>query len=197
MNDGHEAPAGPLHDPPVRHLPLPVPPDLEGLVGYPAGGTAAWVALSWEPCGDEPWYDDGSRAGTGYGDAYLAFVRHPRVAPLLVPYALGASDAPAGHRLLIHRPARTLYVAPDRVARRHLRAQWPPAPAAVSVIAATGDPADPAALFVADMLEGWTEVPTMPIADLRALLYARREQVAALVAWLDDWFLAGDRAGRS
>lgn len=196
MPDDHTAAADPLHDPFVRRLPLPVPPDLEGLIGYPAGGDAAWVSVAWEPCGDEPWYDDGSRAGTGNADAYLAFVRHPRVAPLLVPYALGASDAPARHRLLIHRPALTLFVAPDRVARHHLRGQWPPAHE-VSAGVAAGDLADPTALSGADILAGWSEVPIAPVASVRALLDARRERVAAMVAWLDDWFLARGRSGGS
>ena len=32
-------------------------------VGY--RGNVRWVAFRWEPCGDEPFYDDGRTSGTG------------------------------------------------------------------------------------------------------------------------------------
>ncbi len=44
-------------------LPVPVPPNLAELAGYP--GDARWVALCWQPCGDEAEYDDGRSSGTG------------------------------------------------------------------------------------------------------------------------------------
>src|SRR5262249_57278337 len=38
-------------------LSVPVPPRLAELIGY--RGEARWVAVHWEPCGDESFYDDG------------------------------------------------------------------------------------------------------------------------------------------
>lgn len=69
---------------PQAFVPLacPVPPMLETAIGYSAD--ADFVAFYWTPCGDEAIYDDGWISGTGEWDAWLAFIRHPRIAPALV-----------------------------------------------------------------------------------------------------------------
>src|SRR5262249_823731 len=90
-------------------LTIPVPPLLTELCGYP--GDARYVSLCWQPCGDECEYDDGRTSGTGSWGPYLAYTRHPAVAPALVPYDLGSSDARPKHLLLIDRAEQKAFVA--------------------------------------------------------------------------------------
>lgn len=101
----------------------PVPPMLEAAVEY--DGRARYVALYWEPAGDEVMYDDGRTGATGAWDAFLLYKRHPLVAAHLEPYSLGSSDAPAEHWLILDRTTRGLSIAPVAEARRFLRTQWP------------------------------------------------------------------------
>jgi hypothetical protein len=107
---------------PVHALNAPLPPMLLEAVGY--GGDAGLVALYFG-AGDEAYWDDGRGSATGDLHAYLAYVRHPAVAPHLAGYDLGSSDGPAEHWLLIDRRAGTVAVAPVAEARRLLRGQWP------------------------------------------------------------------------
>ena len=167
----------------MRELPLPVPPRLAEALGYP--GAAAWVSCCWQPAGDEVAYDDGRLAGTGEGQAYLLYTRHRAVAPHLAPYELGSSDAPARHRLVLDRRARTLYVATDQEARAHLRAQWPPLEVrpASSWTAEQWAAVDEARLRLAGRGARTQE-------ELRAEVTARMAEQARveanLVAWLDE-----------
>jgi hypothetical protein len=82
-------------------LSVPVPPGLAEAIGY--RGEARWVAFHWEPCGDESFYDDGRSSGTGAPWPYLAFARHPVVAPAIAPYDLGSSDSEARECLVLDR----------------------------------------------------------------------------------------------
>jgi hypothetical protein len=54
----------------LTHLAVPVPPMLERAIGYT--GEARFVSFYWIPGGDETYYDDGQRAGTGKWQGYLA-----------------------------------------------------------------------------------------------------------------------------
>jgi hypothetical protein len=107
----------------LTSLAAPVPPMLEQAIGYT--GEARLVSFYWIPGGDETYYDDGQRAGTGNWQGYLAYVQHPAIHPLLAPYDLGSSDREGTHSLILDRTERTLYVAPRRDAQRFLAQQWP------------------------------------------------------------------------
>jgi hypothetical protein len=96
---------------------------LEHAVGYT--GAARFVSFYWIPGGDEAYYDDGQRAGTGNWQGYLAYVDHPAIHPLLAAYDLGSSDAEGTHSLILDRTERRLYVAQRRDAQHFLAQQWP------------------------------------------------------------------------
>jgi hypothetical protein len=96
---------------------------LEQAIGYTS--EARFVSFYWIPGGDEVYYDDGQRAGTGNWQGYVAYVDHPAIHPLLAAYDLGSSDAEGTHSLILDRTERTLYVAQRREAQRFLAQQWP------------------------------------------------------------------------
>jgi hypothetical protein len=102
---------------------VPVPPMLEAALGY--RGDARFVAFSWTPYGDEAEYNDGSSAGTGAWDGFLAFVRHPRIQPAVTRFHFGSSEQEAQHTLLLDRDKRELFVAPAAHTDELLRHQWP------------------------------------------------------------------------
>ena len=166
----------------MRELPLPVPPRLAEALGYP--GDAAWVSCCWQPTGDEVEYDDGRRAGTGEGHAYLRYTRHRAVAPHLAPYELGSSDFPPRHRLVLDRQEAKLYVATDQEARAHLRAQWPPLEVrpASSWTAEQWAAVDEARLRMAGR---GTRTREALRAEVAARMAAQARVEADLVAWLD------------
>ena len=87
----------------MKHIDIPVPPQLERAVGY--GGQARFFGIYWG-AGDEAYHDDGRRSGTGNPHAYLAFIRHPAVALPLAGHDLGSSDDEASEWLLIDRRDR-------------------------------------------------------------------------------------------
>jgi hypothetical protein len=109
----------------LTRLAVPVPPMLEQALGYT--GEARFVSFYWTPGGDEADYDDGQQAGTGNWQAYLAYVQHPLIHPLLAAYDLGSSDGVWRHSLILDRTERTLYVATRVDAQRFLAQQWPEA----------------------------------------------------------------------
>jgi len=109
---------------PVKPLPIPLPPDWEIVVGW-TSTEARWLALCWESCGDNPWIEDGRLSMTGRAWAYLAWARHPAVAPHLAGCDIGGSDRDGTERLLIDRTGRSVYVAPVAEARWFVRGQWP------------------------------------------------------------------------
>jgi hypothetical protein len=107
-------------------LNVPVPPGLDAAIGY--RGEARWVIFHWERCGDESFYNDGRIAGTGFPWPYLAFIRHPAVAPEIAPFAFGSSDSEAKECLLLDRGEQVLYAVPVWPARQFLVQQHPPPP---------------------------------------------------------------------
>ena len=107
-------------------LPAPVPPILAQAIGYK--GEARYVAFNWTPYGDEAEYFDGRRSATGNWQAFLAYIQHPAVSPLLEDYDLGSSESEARHALILDREKLVLLVAPVKEAHVFLTQQWPPEP---------------------------------------------------------------------
>ena len=56
---------------------------------------------------------------------FLAYKRHPVMAPSLGGAHLGSADEPAREWLLIDQAERVLYLAAPETARRFLAEQWP------------------------------------------------------------------------
>lgn len=107
-------------------IPIPVPPAplLEHAVGYTNDCAARYLALWWEPCGDEAMVSDGFVTFTGHWPGYLAYVQHRKVFPHLADCPLGSSEEPAQMKLVIDLRERQAMVALAREADRFLAAQW-------------------------------------------------------------------------
>jgi hypothetical protein len=94
--------------------PFRLPPGFLQAFGY--GGNRRFVALYWEPSGDEATYDDGVSSVVGLCDnwLYLDFVRRPEVVGWLDEKGihLGNSDEPADDWLL-QRPDRRTVRRPE------------------------------------------------------------------------------------
>src|SRR2546428_4267100 len=93
---------------PFTPLDLPVPPMLEETLGY--AGASRWVAFHWTPWGDELRYEDGTVSADGSWHAWLTFVHHRCIAPVLAPYHSANSEEEARHWLRRGRETRTLSV---------------------------------------------------------------------------------------
>lgn len=102
-------------------LDVPLWPRLPLALGYSGG--ARWVAfyLALEKVS----YNDGAGAGTGDTSLFLAFRRHPLVAPHLVGAHLGSGNEEASKWLVVDRQELIAYLAAQEAARWHLVAQWP------------------------------------------------------------------------
>ena len=107
-------------------MPAPVPPMLAKAIGY--HGVARYVAFNWTPYGDEAEYFDGRRSATGNWQAFLAYIQHPAVSPLLEGFDVGSSDSEAKHCLILDQEKLELLIAPVKEARVFLTEQWPPEP---------------------------------------------------------------------
>ena len=107
-------------------LNVPVPPMLGTAIGYK--GDARYVSFNWTPYGDEAEYFDGRRSATGNWQAFLAYVQHPAVSPLLEDYDFGSSESEAKYSLILDREKLELLVAPVKEAHVFLTEQWPPEP---------------------------------------------------------------------
>ena len=170
----------------MTELPIPVPPGWEAAVGWTGGGEARWLSGFWTSLGDHPQLSDGRSSMSGDGYGWLAWSRHPKVAPQLRPYDLGCSLQEGPHALLIDRAERKAYAAERAEADRVVRGQWPVA----DEEDLTREEADQVATEVA---REWMSMP-MPTAErLMASLRERATRVAAMVAWLDEWSLEGKR----
>lgn len=90
-------------------------------IGYQ--GAARWVALYMR--GNYLLHNDGAGTGTGDSSLFLAFKRHPLVAPHFAGAHLGNAEEEAREWLVIDTQQQILYLAPCDEARRFLAAQWP------------------------------------------------------------------------
>jgi hypothetical protein len=89
-----------------------------------------FVALCWEPAGDEACFHDGENHACGCCDnwLYLDFVRRGDVRRRLDENGihLGNSDEPARHWLIVDANSGEVYAAPRREASSILLHQWLP-----------------------------------------------------------------------
>ena len=103
----------------------------EGLAAFEASVAARrprrWVALYWEPAGDELGWTDGQSSGAGQLDhwPYLDLVHRPQVRGWLIEHEidLGNSEEPASHALVIDRETGQAWIAPMATARAIVRTQ--------------------------------------------------------------------------
>lgn len=112
-------------------LPVPgtLPRNWERAFGY--RGCSRWLATWWEPAGDEAELDDGQTHTDGEWQFFLDLVEgrlESALAILLADnprgrLALGSSDEPATHCLLLDLLERRMFVAPLADARPFLRRQ--------------------------------------------------------------------------
>lgn len=105
-------------------IPVPPVPLLERAVGYQREMEGRFLALWWEPCGDEAMVSDGRISFTGYWPGYLTYVQHPRIYPHLAAYNLGSSDGEAEYHLVIDHQEGAAYLLPASQANRLLAMQW-------------------------------------------------------------------------
>ena len=101
----------------LTKAPFRLPPGFLQAFGYREG--RRFVALYWEPCGDEA-YDDGVSDACGMSDnwLYLDFIHRPEVHRWLDEQGLnlGNSDEPATHWLIADAMTGDLFTAPRREA---------------------------------------------------------------------------------
>jgi hypothetical protein len=150
-------------------------------VGYQNERSARYMALWWEPCGDEVMVSDGYVSFTGHWPGYLAFIQHRRIYPQLVGLNLGSSEENADYHLVIDLVERKAYVAPNRDADQLLSSQWQ-----------TGQrPALPALHSLADLealLTTFMEMHSFSITEEELIqrMEEDRKAVQELANWLND-----------
>ena len=109
----------------LHKAPFTLPAGFLAAFGYPAG--RRFVALYWEPSGDEACYDDGVSYACGMCDnwLYLGFIHRAEVGRWLDEHGLnlGNSDEPARHWLVADALTGDLYAAPSREASAVVRQQ--------------------------------------------------------------------------
>lgn len=112
----------------IRKAPFRLPPGFLTAFGYPYA--RRFVALYWEPSGDEACYDDGQSYACGCCDnwLFLDFIRQPDVRQWLDQNAvhLGNSDEQARCWLVVDSQTNDVYAAPTGEAVRILRTQAVP-----------------------------------------------------------------------
>lgn len=162
---------------------ISVPPAqiLERAVGYQSNRDAHYLALWWEPAGDEAMVSDGFVTFTGHWPGYLAYVHHAAVYPFVASYNLGSSDNQAEYRLVIDLQERKAYVAKSRDAEKVLAGQW-------SQETLQTEPISLSAEDIEVLLQGFEEqnLPLPTIDELRNQIEEDRKAVETLTRWLDN-----------
>ena len=109
----------------ILKAPFQLPPGFLTAFGYRHG--RQFVALFWEPSGDETCYDDGIHYACGCCDnwLYLDFIRQAEVRHWLDGNSvhLGGSDEPARHWLVVDAQTSDIYAAPVREASHIMQTQ--------------------------------------------------------------------------
>ncbi|MFM9267477.1 hypothetical protein [Tychonema sp. BBK16] len=89
----------------VQRLEITAHPQLEKSLGY--RGDNRWIAWRWEPEIDQVICSDGKIVSAGNNMAWLVFLQHDLVQPVLQEYKLSERDR---HSLLLDRHSRNLYI---------------------------------------------------------------------------------------
>lgn len=158
----------------IESLNIPVPPMLEEALGYQ--GKARWVVFYWTPCGDELRYNDGTTEADGSWHAWLAFKRHPCIAPHLEPYHLGSSEEEARHWLLLDRESRTLYVGEASAVEHFLLEHRPPPPVLTE---------EQIQALCQRLEEQWPLIRSVDPQDVEERMRREEQLVRDLKDWLD------------
>ena len=161
------------------NIPVPPAPILEQAVGYRNYRNARFLALWWEPCGDEAMVSDGLVTFTGLWPGYLAYVQHRSVHFQLAAYNLGSSEDPAEYRLVIDLENRQAFIAPCKEAEGLLTSQWGTSrekPVAIS--------SEEMEKWLADLSEQLSHFPSMD--KLLSQMAEDQKHVATLQHWLDE-----------
>lgn len=160
-------------------IPVPPAPVLEQAVGYRNYRDARYLALWWEPCGDEAMVSDGLVTFTGLWPGYLAFVQHRAVHPQVAAYNLGSSEDPAEYRLFIDLEERLAFIAPCREAEGLVTSQWGnPQEKPVTISPAEME------TWLADLTEQLSYFPSMD--ELLSQMAEDQKHVDTLQHWLDE-----------
>ena len=118
----NEMPGAALEAPDTfQRLAAPLWPRLPLALGYTGG--ARWVAFYVNA--DKVHYHDGSGFGIGDTRLFLAYKRHPVIAPSLAGAHLGSAEEEPRIWLLVDQMERLLYLAAPEPARKLLAEQWP------------------------------------------------------------------------
>ena len=162
-------------------IPVPPAPILEQAVGYQNSREARYLALWWEPAGDEAMVSDGFVTFTGHWAGYLAFVHHKAVYPYLASYNLGSSDDPAEYHLVIDLLERKAYIAKCSEADLILASQWRQEVAQIEPNLLSPEDFDA-------LLQGFVEQrQSLPTKDeLRNRMEEERKAVAELLQWFEE-----------
>jgi hypothetical protein len=164
------------------NIPVPPAPVLEHAVGYRNyrnARNARFLALWWEPCGDEAMVSDGLVTFTGHWPGYLAYVQHRAVHPQLAAFNLGSSEDPAEYRLVIDLEERLAFIAACREAERLLTYQWGKSqekPVAIS--------SEELEKWLGDLAEQLTHTPS--VDELMNQMAEDQKHVETLQHWLDE-----------
>lgn len=156
-------------------IPVPPAPMLEQALGYT--GPARCFATWWEPAGDEAMLSDGVTTATGQWQAFLTYTEHPVISPVLNPYDLGSSEAPAKFWLVIDRQDRKAWVAEAEFARGFLRQQWPEDDLRMDAIGMEN--------LIASMELWLSKVHEVTVEEVLHWMEANQRAVGMLQAWLD------------
>lgn len=160
-------------------IPVPPAPVLEQAVGYRNYRGARYLALWWEPCGDEAMVSDGLLTFTGLWPGYLEFVQHRAVHPQVAAYNLGSSEEPAEYRLVIDLDQRLAFIAPCREAEGLVTSQWGnPQEKPVTISPAEME------TWLADLTEKLSNFPSMD--ELLSQMAEDQKHVDTLQHWLDE-----------
>ena len=159
-------------------IPVPPAPLLEQAVGYQNSKNARYLALWWEPCGDEAMVSDGLVSFTGHWPGYLAYVQHRHVFHQLAACPLGSSEEPARMKLIIDLRERKGMVAMAREADRFLAAQWQTEDSSIRTLVL--NPGD-----LETLVELFFQQPNPSMEELIHRMEEDHQRVAALQHWLD------------
>ena len=163
------------------NIPVPPVPILEQAVGYRNERHARFLALWWEPCGDEAMVSDGFVTFTGHWPGYLAYVQHRAVHPQLAAYNLGSSEESAEYHLIIDLQKRQAYIAPWKKAESILASQWQGATAQEKPVTISSEEMEK---WLADLSEQLFHFPGMD--ELLSQMAEDQKHVVMLRQWLDE-----------